>query len=161
MDTCPARLSDHEEGSLRVLARTLVFVPQTFIADLCYERRVSVKEFFARVFLAESPQGRLRMGDLAAATALSLDAVTGVVKPLEGKGLVEREPSASDGRVHGAVLTAAGRERLARALPSHVASVKPGTSATLRARDVSRCTADCARMSENESATHGTRRTRP
>jgi DNA-binding MarR family transcriptional regulator len=108
----PEPLSDEQEEFLRALGRTLVFLPRVFMSDLGHEHDLSMSEFFTLMHLAETPDGRLRMGDVAAATALSLGAVTRVVKLLEGKGLVERTPSPTDGRVHEAVLTGAGRRRL-------------------------------------------------
>jgi DNA-binding MarR family transcriptional regulator len=144
-------LSDEQEEFLRALGRTLVFLPRVFIADFGREHELSMSEFFTLMRLAETPDGRLRMGDVAAATALSLGAVTRVVKLLEGKHLVQRKPSAADGRVHEAVLTAAGRKRLDEALPAHVASVRRRIFDKLDGIDMSMCTAMLLRMSEEES----------
>jgi DNA-binding MarR family transcriptional regulator len=149
-DVDPEPLSDEQEELLRALGRTLVFLPRVFIADLGQEHDLSMSEFFTLMHLAETPGKRLRMGDVAAATALSLGAVTRVVKLLEAKGLVERRPSATDGRVHEAVLTRAGRRRLDAALPAHLASVRRRIFDKLDGIDVSMCTTALSRMSEEE-----------
>ncbi len=109
---------------MRALARCLVYIPRVFMADLGREHGLSTSEYFVLMHLSESTDGRLRMGDLASATALSDGAVTRVVKALEGKGLVERRQSQADGRVTEAALTQAGHSRLALAYPAHLASVR-------------------------------------
>lgn len=48
------------------------------------------------MFLSEAPGHRLRIGDLAAAGALSLSGMSRIVDRLEGRGWVRREPSGDD-----------------------------------------------------------------
>jgi DNA-binding MarR family transcriptional regulator len=160
-DVEPKPLSDEQEEFLRALGRTLVFLPRAFMSDLGQEHDLSMSEFFTLMHLAETPDGRLRMGDVAAATALSLGAVTRVVKLLEGKGLVERRPSAADGRVHEAILTGAGRQRLDEALPAHLASVRSRIFDKFDGIDVSMCTTALSRMSEEEPQPPIHERTQP
>jgi DNA-binding MarR family transcriptional regulator len=154
-------LSDEQEELLRALGRVLVFLPRVFMSDLGHEHDLSMSEFFTLMHLAETPGKRLRMGDVAAATALSLGAVTRVVKLLEGKGLVERRPSAADGRVHEAILTGAGRQRLDEALPAHLASVRSRIFDKFDGIDVSMCTTALSRMSEEEPQPPIHERTQP
>ena len=116
-----------------------MFLPRVFIADLVREYDLQ-SEFFTLLCLAENPQKRLRMGDVAAATALSLGAVTRVVKLLEGKGLVERRLSAADGRVHEAVLTQVGHQRLDQARRGHEESVRRPIVDKLAGVDLRTCT---------------------
>lgn len=146
----PGTLSGGQEDFLRALARTLVFLPRAFIADLGREHELSMSEFFTLMHLSESPQRRLRMGDIAAATALSLGAVTRLVKLLEAKGLVERVPSAADGRVHEAVLTQGGQLRLDLARPAHEESVRRRIFDRLDPADLRTCTAALLRISDDE-----------
>ena len=150
-DVGPEPLSPDEQDFLRALARALVFVPRVFMADLGRAHGLSTSEYFALMHVSEAPQGQLRMGDLAAATALSLGAVTRVVKLLEGKGLLERRPSTSDGRVHEAVLTEAGYERLARAEPAHVASVRRRIFDKLDGLDLRTCATVLSRISQDDA----------
>lgn len=51
----------------------------------------------------------LRLGELAAASRLSKQAMTGLVKQCEADGLVERERDTADGRAFNVRLTARGR----------------------------------------------------
>ena len=161
MDVDPEPLSDEQEEFLRALGRTLVFLPRAFMSDLGQEHELSMSEFFTLMHLSEAEGGRLRMGDVAAATALSLGAVTRVVKLLEGKELVGRRPSAADGRVHEAVLTEAGRRRLNEARPSHIASVRRRIFSKLDGLDMSMCTTALLRMSEEEANPPHQERTQP
>jgi DNA-binding MarR family transcriptional regulator len=161
MDVDPVPLSDEQEEFLRALGRTLVFLPRAFMSDLGQEHELSMSEFFTLMHLSETPGGRLRMGDVAAATALSLGAVTRIVKLLEGKGLVERRPSVADGRVHEAVLTEAGSQRLNEARPAHVASVRRRIFDKFAGVDVAMCTTALLRMSEEESNPPHQERTQP
>lgn len=117
----PEPLNAEEEAVLRALGRVLLVVPRVLESDLRREHGLTTSEFFVLMHLAEAPGGRLRMGDLVAATGLTPGAVTRVVKILEGAGLVERRRTETDGRGHEAELTAAGHARLEALRPAHVA----------------------------------------
>jgi len=154
-------LTDEEQDFLRALARVLVFLPRAFGADLGHEHGLSMSEFFTLMYLSDSPDGHLRMGDLAEVTALSLGAVTRVAALLVEKGLVERVPNVGDGRVREVGLTEAGRVRLARARPVHEASARRRIFDNLEPSDVRMCTAMLSRMSEESSASSSEGRKRP
>jgi DNA-binding MarR family transcriptional regulator len=74
--------------------------------------------------LAEAPQRRLRMADLAARVLLSRSGLTRCVDRLQAAGLVRREPSETDKRGTYTVLTPAGLARLRQAAPVHLAGVQ-------------------------------------
>jgi DNA-binding MarR family transcriptional regulator len=76
------------------------------------------------MFLSEAAGRRLRMGDLALASALSLSGMSRIVDRLEARGLVRRERCSSDARGWEAVLTKAGLDRLQQVWPTHLASVR-------------------------------------
>jgi DNA-binding MarR family transcriptional regulator len=142
-------LERHEEDFLRALARTVLAVPRGFDADLGRGLGLSTSEYFALMHLSEAPGQRLRMSDLAAATALSQAATTRVVTCLVGKGLVERQRSVDDGRGYEAVLVAPGRACLERARPAHVASVRQRIFDRLDGIDLAACTAALSRISDD------------
>jgi len=75
------------------------------------------------VQLQESPEGRLRMQDLADAVLLSKSGVTRLVDRMERAGLVERERCTDDRRGTYAALTPAGRQRLRETAPTHLRGV--------------------------------------
>ena len=74
--------------------------------------------------LAEAPERRLRMAELADRVLLSRSGLTRLVDRLQAEGLVEREPSPDDARGTYTVLTAEGLQRLRRAAPVHLAGIQ-------------------------------------
>ena len=80
-------------------------------------------EFGVCLRLARSPEGMLRMSDLAAQTTLTSSGITRVVDRLVARGLVVRRSCATDRRTTYAVITDTGRERLTAILPDHLALI--------------------------------------
>jgi DNA-binding MarR family transcriptional regulator len=74
--------------------------------------------------LAEAPERRLRMAQLADRVLLSRSGLTRLVDRLQRVGLVRREPFPGDARGTYTVLTDAGLERLRAAVPVHLAGVQ-------------------------------------
>ena len=66
----------------------------------------------------------MRMGSLADLANASLSRLSHLVKRLEGRGFVRREPDPADGRFTNAILTARGLQTLTDAAPGHVAHVR-------------------------------------
>jgi DNA-binding MarR family transcriptional regulator len=117
-------LDEEEEAFLRAFARVSISLPRAMEADLLRELRLTLSDYFTLMHLSEAEDRRLRMSDLAAAGALSLSGMTRIVNRLEAGGLIRRERSAEDARGWHAVLTDTGLERLERAWPAHLASVR-------------------------------------
>lgn len=101
-------------------------------ADLTY---VQFK-VLARLGL-DSPTGSLRMTELADEVVYSRSGLTYQAGQMEKAGWVERSPSPDDDRGVTLTITAAGRERLAKALPGHVEVLRVVLFATLTDDDVS------------------------
>lgn len=76
------------------------------------------------VNLSESPDRRMRMSDLAAATLQSKSRLSHQVTRMEGAGLLRRENCESDRRGLYAVLTDEGVATMRKVAPHHVASVR-------------------------------------
>jgi DNA-binding MarR family transcriptional regulator len=68
--------------------------------------------------------GRVTGTALAEVTNASLSRLSHLVKRLEKRGLVRREPDPTDGRFTNAILTEKGFQTLAEAAPAHVAHVR-------------------------------------
>jgi len=103
-------------ATLRVYAtlnRRLISAHQMSIADL---RLLQA--------LTESPAGRARMGDLAAALQLLPCRLTRRARRLEGQGLVQRCASLEDRRGVVVIITAAGRLMEARATTTYAQNVR-------------------------------------
>lgn len=74
--------------------------------------------------LAEAPQRRLRMAELAERVLLSRSGLTRLIDRLQTEGLVRREASPDDARGTYTVLTAEGMARLRQAAPVHLAGIR-------------------------------------
>lgn len=82
------------------------------------ERGLSLAWYEVLVQLAASPDGSLRMHDLARGVLLSRSGLTRLVDRMETAGLIRRTTCPTDRRGTQAVLTAKGRRTLHRAAPS-------------------------------------------
>jgi DNA-binding MarR family transcriptional regulator len=74
--------------------------------------------------LAEAPDRRLRMAELADRVLLSRSGLTRLIDRLQAEGLVRREPSPEDARGTFTVLTREGLGRLRAAAPVHLAGIR-------------------------------------
>jgi DNA-binding MarR family transcriptional regulator len=91
--------------------------------DLQSEHGLTATDYEALQLLACSGEGMRRV-DLAGALSLTASGVTRLLAGLEREGLVAKHQCDSDARVTYAVLTDAGRDRLAQAGCKHVDAVR-------------------------------------
>lgn len=96
------------------------------------EHGLATAEFEVLIRLLRS-DGRLRMSDLAAQTALTTSGTTRVVDRLSERGLLAREACPTDRRSTYAVLTQAGRDLMLALLPSHLDLVETWLTGPLAA----------------------------
>jgi DNA-binding MarR family transcriptional regulator len=125
-------LDDERLTLMGLLAETFTGLAAHTAAQLG-RHGLSIVEFEVLVRLARSPLGLLRMSDLAAQTSLTTSGVTRVVDRLVDRGLVARQACATDRRTTYAVVTDAGRDLLAAALPGHLELIDTWLVAPLRA----------------------------
>jgi DNA-binding MarR family transcriptional regulator len=92
--------------------------------DLAAEADMPLGWYDVLLQLAEAPDHRLRMADLADRVLLSRSGLTRLVDRLTAEGLVTREPFPGDARGLYTVLTAEGLARLRQAAPVHLAGVQ-------------------------------------
>jgi DNA-binding MarR family transcriptional regulator len=92
--------------------------------DLQHDGGMPHSYYIVLAVLADAPDERLRMSDLARRTLSSSSRLSHAVRRLEMMGWVRRERCAGDRRGALAVLTDAGYAALQRAAPGHVASVR-------------------------------------
>ena len=85
---------------------------------------LSFIEYHALARLSEDPVHTLRMSTLAELTDASLSLLSHLVKRLEARGLVRREPDPTDGRFTNAILTESGFRLLVASAPAHVETVR-------------------------------------
>ncbi len=106
------------------LLRGCTSASRVFSAQLTQEHGLTINDYEALLLLSRAEGERLRRVDLAGSLLLTQSGVTRLLDGLEQAGLVEKGTCASDARVTYAVLTEAGRERLAQASASHVAGIR-------------------------------------
>jgi len=93
-------------------------------AELDAERDLPLAWYDVLVSLAETPERRLRMQDLAARVLFSRSGLTRLLDRMVSSGLVRRERCDDDRRGTFAVLTAAGGRRLRDASGVHLRGVR-------------------------------------
>lgn len=119
----PRWLNRREMGAWRNFIETYADLIAALEADLA-PTGLTLGDYQVLVYLTEAPHEMMRMCDLAAALQLSPSGLTRRLDGLVRAGWVERRGSEADRRVMLAVLTPAGREKLAEAAPVHLASVR-------------------------------------
>jgi len=93
-------------------------------AELRAAHGLSLHEYEVLLHLADAPDERLRMSDLANGVLLSQSGLTRLVDRLVRAGSVERTRCEEDRRGHYAALTSEGRERFEAARTVHRAGVR-------------------------------------
>jgi DNA-binding MarR family transcriptional regulator len=92
--------------------------------QLQHDSGLSFIEYHALAMLSEQPGHTRRMSELAQLTNASLSRLSHLVKRLEQRELVRREPDPADGRFTNAILTPTGLCLLVASAPAHVAKVR-------------------------------------
>ena len=93
-------------------------------AQLAREHKLPLSSYEVLLFLADAPEGRMRMSDLAESVLLSRSGLTRLVDRLEREGLLNRERCESDARGLFAEITPAGRELFDAARRTHLDGVR-------------------------------------
>ena len=120
----PQWLSDAEVGSWLSVVRLMTWLPWSIDQQLRRDSNLGMVEYQVMARLSQSPGRTLRMSALADLANSSLSRLSHLVKRLEDRGFVRREPDPSDGRFTNAILTDEGFATLAAAAPGHVAHVR-------------------------------------
>ena len=124
-DEPPAKwLTSAELGSWLSLVRLMTWLPWSIDQQLQRDSNLGMVEYQVLAMLSQSPERRMRMSSLAEVTNASLSRLSHLVKRLQERGLVHREPDPADGRFTNAILTDRGFQAIAEAAPGHVAHVR-------------------------------------
>jgi DNA-binding MarR family transcriptional regulator len=116
--------SDWRVGVWRSFLRSHAGVLRELERELAAEAGLPLAWYDVLLQLAEAPQRRLRMAELADRVLLSRSGLTRLVDRLQAEQLVRREPSPDDARGMYTVLTEAGLNRLRRAAPMHLSGIQ-------------------------------------
>jgi DNA-binding MarR family transcriptional regulator len=117
-------LSREELGAWRGLLRVHSGMTKALDAELMREHRLPLSSYEVLLFLADSPEGRLRMSELADGVLLSRSGLTRLVDRMERDGLLRRERCEEDQRGWFAEITHDGRDLFARARKTHLDGVR-------------------------------------
>ncbi|HET9164046.1 MAG TPA: MarR family transcriptional regulator [Solirubrobacterales bacterium] len=129
--TAPARSAHGEAWG--ALARTHAAVSQRLQDALAAADFPPLPWYEVLAAVAEAPERRMKMGDLAEALVITRGGLTKLVDRLIKAGLMERTFCETDRRVSYATLLPAGAEMLAEMRPVVVAELKSSFAASLSA----------------------------
>ena len=118
------RLSAEELAAWRGFLHVHSELTQRLDAELRAEHDLPLTSYEVLLFLNDSPEGALRMSELADRVLLSRSGLSRLVDRLQKRGLVARVDSPEDGRGCLAVITGAGRGLFADARHTHLAGVR-------------------------------------
>ncbi|MEU0565919.1 MarR family transcriptional regulator [Nonomuraea sp. NPDC005983] len=117
-------LTTEELTVWRMLQRAQVRITRYLEAELLVAHDLPLASYDVLMQLAEAPERRLRMNDLAGRVLLSRSGLTRLIDRLQRDGLVAREACANDARGLFAVLTDAGADRLVEATPTYLHGIR-------------------------------------
>lgn len=120
----PRWLSEDEQQAWIAVAHLVLQLPGALDAQLQRDSGINLFEYLTLSRLSMAPQRTLRMSELAELTGGSLSRLSNVVKRLERRGFIRREPEPGDRRYTSAILTDSGWEKVVVAAPGHVAAVR-------------------------------------
>jgi DNA-binding MarR family transcriptional regulator len=117
-------LSPSELASWLSIVRLFTRLPWAIDTRLQHEADLSMVEYMTMAMLGNEPERTMRMSLLAEKTSTSLSRLSHLVKRLESRGYVRREPDPVDGRFTNAILLPAGMRKMESAAADHVAYVR-------------------------------------
>jgi DNA-binding MarR family transcriptional regulator len=119
-----APFAEHELGAWRGMLEVHARVTQQLDAQMHAEHGLSVSVYEVLMFLADAPEHRLRMSDIAQRVLLSRSGCTRLVDRLVDLGYATRCAATTDGRGWYAELTDAGLEKTKTARATHREGVR-------------------------------------
>ncbi len=119
-----AWLTTEQEQVWRRWLRLNALLPAALHRELQADAGLSLPDFDVLVYLTDSPDGRVRVSDLAQALQWEKSRVSHHVTRMERRGLVRREDCPDDARGAFVVVTPAGRAGIEQAAPGHVRAVR-------------------------------------
>ena len=130
-------LSAQEEHLWRAWTQLNAELSATLRREMQNEAKLSLSDYEVLVHLTDSPEGRVRVTDLARLLQWERSRVSHHLTRMERRGLVERSECAEDGRGAFIAVTATGRTANEQAAPGHVAAVRRLVFDALDENDVS------------------------
>ncbi len=122
--TAAILLNDAELAAWRGFLRVHAALERELDAELVARHGLPLSSYEVLLTVADAPDERMRMSEIADSVLLSRSGVTRLVDRLERDGLVERIPCEDDARGQYAVLTPSGRDAFDAARATHLAGVR-------------------------------------
>lgn len=120
----PRWLTQREESAWRGYRRMRRLLDLQLARDLTRDAGLSEPDYDVLSDLSETPEGRLRISELAGRMLWSSSRLSHHLTRMQQRGLVARQDVPGDARGSVVVLTDAGRRAIEAAAPGHVASVR-------------------------------------
>ncbi len=117
-------LDEEELAAWRGMLRAHAALTKELDAELAREHNLPLSSYEVLLYLADAPEGRMRMAELAESVLLSRSGLTRLVDRLEREGLLKRERCESDARGYFAEITPQGRRLFDRARRTHLEGVR-------------------------------------
>lgn len=124
MDDATPGLNSEQLGAYFALMEVSSLLQYAVNEHLRADGDLSYVQFEILARLVDSPEGRLRMTDLADGVVYSRSGLTYQAGLLDQRGLITRSPSPDDERSVIVTVTDAGRDLVARVLPEHADRVR-------------------------------------
>ncbi len=116
----------------------LARLPSALEGQLQADAGLSYVEYYVLAGLSDQPARAMRISQLAFLTNAEQSRMSHMIRRLEARGLVRREPDPCDGRGTVVSLTDAGYAHLVATAPRHVARVRELVVDTLEPEDLVR-----------------------
>lgn len=123
-DSAVRWLTADEQQAWVAVSQFMLQLPSALDAQLQRDSDINLFEYFVLSRLSMSPDHTLQMSELAVLAGGSLSRLSNVIKRLETRGFVRREPDPDNRRVTNAILTETGWQKVVAAAPGHVHAVR-------------------------------------
>ncbi|MGW7681248.1 MarR family winged helix-turn-helix transcriptional regulator [Kribbella sp. NPDC054772] len=120
----PRWLKADELDTWKTLQLTMALLTTALGEQLQRDSNLSFLEYYVLAGLSDQPEHTMRLSSLAVLANSELSRLSHLVRRLENRGLVRREPDPNDGRFTNAILTPEGYAELVKAAPGHVELVR-------------------------------------
>jgi DNA-binding MarR family transcriptional regulator len=117
-------LNEEELAAWRGMLRAHAELTKELDAELAREHDLPLSSYEVLLYLADAPDGRMRMAELADSVLLSRSGLTRLVDRLQREGLLKRERCESDARGYFAEITPTGRRLFDAARRTHLDGVR-------------------------------------
>ncbi|NUR96407.1 MAG: MarR family transcriptional regulator [Kribbellaceae bacterium] len=120
----PRWLKPDELETWKTLQLTMALLTTALGEQLQRDSNLSFLEYYVLAGLSDQPEHTMRLSNLAVLANSELSRLSHLIRRLENRGLVRREPDPHDGRFTNAILTEDGYAELVKAAPGHVERVR-------------------------------------